>query len=169
MTWAQLSAIYEPINHRRRVIGFDTFEGFPSITDHDRLGNSSQAVVGGYNGGFIEDLNLAIKLYDKKRPLGQIPKVEIVKGDFMETCEPYLNNNPHLVISLLYLDFDIYQPTAHALRMMLPRVPKGGIVAFDELHAEEWPGETQALQDVVGIANANLERLPFSSISWWQI
>src|SRR5262249_42949470 len=28
MTWAQFSAIYEPVNHIRRVIGFDTFTGF---------------------------------------------------------------------------------------------------------------------------------------------
>ena len=28
LTWAQLSAIYEPVNYSREVIGFDTFEGF---------------------------------------------------------------------------------------------------------------------------------------------
>ena len=27
MTWATLSAIYEPLNHLRRVVGFDSFEG----------------------------------------------------------------------------------------------------------------------------------------------
>jgi hypothetical protein len=28
MTWAQLSAIFEPTNHNRRIVGFDTFSGF---------------------------------------------------------------------------------------------------------------------------------------------
>jgi hypothetical protein len=101
--------------------------------------------------------------------LSQIPKVEVIKGDFMETGKAYLNENPHLVVSLLYLDFDVYEPTVEALKVFLPRIPRGGIVAFDELHCEEWPGETSALEDIVGIRNVSLERLPFSSISWWQV
>ena len=32
MTWAQLSAIYEPYNHVRRIIGFDTFAVSGSCT-----------------------------------------------------------------------------------------------------------------------------------------
>lgn len=31
MTWAKLSTILEPENLTRRIYGFDTFEGFPSI------------------------------------------------------------------------------------------------------------------------------------------
>ena len=40
MTWAQLSAIYEPYNHLRRVIGFDSFEGFPGMSERDASGLS---------------------------------------------------------------------------------------------------------------------------------
>src|ERR1700676_2236565 len=36
MTWATLSAIYEPLNHIRKVIGFDTFEGFTGINEKDK-------------------------------------------------------------------------------------------------------------------------------------
>jgi len=169
MTWANLSALYEPLNHRRRIIGFDTFEGFPSISEHDVAGGSHQAVRGGYNGGSLEDLEQAIEYFDQNRAMGNIPKVSIVKGDFTKTCSEFLTENPHLVVSLLYLDFDIYEPTKHALEMILPRMPKGAIVAFDELHVEEWPGETQALHEVVGINNARIERMPFSSICWWQL
>ena len=36
MTWAQLSAIFEPIGGTfREIIGFDTFDGFPSIDAKD--------------------------------------------------------------------------------------------------------------------------------------
>src|SRR3954467_8781405 len=34
-TWAQLANIYEPTNYNRKVIGFDTFEGFPGVSDED--------------------------------------------------------------------------------------------------------------------------------------
>ena len=169
MTWANLSALHEPLNHRRRVIGFDTFEGFPSISEHDVAGGSHQAVRGGYNGGSLEDLEQAIEYFDQNRAMGNIPKISIVKGDFTKTCSEFLIENPHMVVSLLYLDFDIYEPTKHALEMLLPRMPKGAIVAFDELHVEEWPGETQALHEAVGINNARIERMPFSSICWWQL
>jgi len=169
MTWANLSALHEPLNHRRRVIGFDTFEGFPSVSEHDVAGGSHQAVQGGYNGGSLEDIERGIEYFDQNRALGNIPKVSVIKGDFMKTCNQFFAENTHMVVSLLYLDFDIYEPTKHALEMILPRMPKGAIVAFDELHVEEWPGETQALHDAVGINNVHLERMPFSSICWWQL
>ena len=35
MTWYHLSAIYEPTNYLREIIGFDTFEGFPEISVED--------------------------------------------------------------------------------------------------------------------------------------
>ena len=35
MTFAHLSAILEPTNHTARVLGFDTFAGFPSVSEHD--------------------------------------------------------------------------------------------------------------------------------------
>ena len=169
MTWANLSTLYEPLNHRRRIIGFDTFEGFPSVAEIDTQGESDQAIEGGYNGGSIEEIERSIEYYDETRPLNHIPKVEVVKGNFLETCDQFLADNPHVVISLIYLDFDIYEPTKHALEKFLPRMPRGAIVAFDELHVEEWPGETMALHEVVGIKNTKIERLPFSSISWWQL
>ena len=35
-TWATLSSILEPVNHTRKIIGFDTFEGFPSVATQDK-------------------------------------------------------------------------------------------------------------------------------------
>ena len=35
---------------------------------------------------------------------------------------------------MLYLDFDLYAPTKAALETFLPRMPKGAILAFDELN-----------------------------------
>ena len=49
-TWAKLSAILEPTNHTRRVIGFDTFSGFPSVAEEDGSSISSEMHAGGYQG-----------------------------------------------------------------------------------------------------------------------
>ncbi|GGM73092.1 hypothetical protein GCM10010967_00700 [Dyadobacter beijingensis] len=162
MAFAQLSAIYEPFNHTRKIISFDTFSGFPGLSEKDA--NSAREYKAGdlavYNG--IEDeIRNSATLLDKNRPVSHIHKVELVKGDACEEIPKYLESNPHLIISLIYFDFDIYEPTKVALETFLPRIPKGGIIAFDELNTKVFPGETLALLDTYGIKNARLQRTMF--------
>ena len=163
MTWAQLSAIYEPINYTRRVIGFDTFEGFPAIAKQDKTATSPECYKGGMAVDSYEDLEIAIKLFDQNRPIGHIPKVELVKGDARQTIPEYIERNPYLVVSLLYLDFDLYEPTVTALENFLPRMPKGAIIGFDEINSPSWSGETLAVLEKVGIRKLKIERFYFES------
>jgi len=162
MTWATLSAILEPLNHVRRVIGFDTFEGFvaPGPRDAARAANPHVA-AGALAADMAADIAQSAAIFDLYRPLGHIRKVELVKGDALKTVPGYLDENPHLVVSLLYMDFDLYEPTKCALETFVPRMPKGAIIAFDELNHRAWPGETTALLDTLGIRALRLERLPF--------
>lgn len=166
MTWAQLSAIYEPINHVRRIIGFDSFEGFPSMSSRDAPTAGSEihhAVVGGLAvGGAEQDVRRAIELYDLNRPIGHIPRVELVKGDATLSIPKFVAENDHTVVALLYLDFDLYEPTKAAIESFLPRMPKGAVLAFDELNQKHWPGETRAVLDTVGLRNLRVKRFPFT-------
>jgi hypothetical protein len=164
LTFAKLSSIYEPVNHTRKVIGFDTFAGFPSVSGTDTSrGTSEHLSTGGLTGSSREDVDEAIALYDANRPLSHIAKVELVEGDLVETAPRYLDDNPHLVVSLLYLDVDLYEPTKAALDTFLPRMPRGAVVAFDELNARIFPGETQAVHEVLGLSELRIERFPFDS------
>jgi hypothetical protein len=159
MTWAKLSSIIEPFNHNRKIVGFDTFEGFPSVTIEDvETGTQPQLKKGGVHGASIENVFEAVKIFDANRPLSHIPKIELVKGDVCVTAEEYLKNNPHIVVSMLYLDMDIYAPTKKALEVFLPKIPKGGLICFDELNNKDYPGETIAACETVGINNLRLER-----------
>jgi hypothetical protein len=166
LTWGQLSAIYEPYNHVRRIVGFDTFTGFPSLAQQDKPQQGAEigfAKIGGLAVDGIEaDIGRAIGLYDLNRPIGHIPRIELVKGDASKTISKYIEENRHLVVSLLYLDFDLYEPTVAALRAFLPRMPKGAVIAFDELNQKQWPGETLAVLDTVGIRNLRIKRFPFT-------
>ena len=163
MAWAQLSEIFEPLNHLRNIIGFDTFAGFVSVSEMDNTGTAFQGKNGGLAIDTYDDLLKSITLYNKNRFLNHIEKVKLVKGDVAESLPNYLKANPHLVVSLLYLDFDIYEPTVVALKHLVTRIPKGGIIAFDELNHEVWPGETIAVMQEIGINNLRIERLPFGS------
>ena len=66
-----------------------------------------------------------------------------------------------MVVSLLFLDFDLYEGTKAALDHFLPRMPRGAIVAFDELDNPLWPGETRAMLEVFDKHRFQLRRLPF--------
>lgn len=167
MSFANISTIMEPYNFQRRLFGFDTFEGFPSIAAKDTVGladrKSGHLKKGGFNAkGTYEDLKKAISLYDSNRLINHFPKVEIIKGDFVKTSKQFLLDYPHLTLSCLYLDFDIYAPTKVALELFAPRVVKGGIIVFDELNEEAFPGETLAVMEYFGgLNNLKVRRFPF--------
>ena len=101
------------------------------------------------------------EVYDKNRYLGHINKIELIKGDATKTIPDFIEDNKHLVLSLLFLDFDLYEPTKVAIENFLPRMPKGAIVAFDELDNPIWPGETSALLETVGINSLRIKRIEF--------
>ena len=92
-----------------------------------------------------------------------------LKGDFLQTAPEYIENNQHLVVALLYLDFDLYEPTLAALKHFFPRMPKGSIIAFDEVNHPDWPGETLAIFEEIGINNLKIERFTFDSVRSYAI
>ncbi|MEK7208955.1 MAG: TylF/MycF/NovP-related O-methyltransferase [Patescibacteria group bacterium] len=163
MSWAQLSAIYEPTNYQRQIIGFDTFAGFPNIKPVDTGGRIKNPLAkrGGLANNSYRELETVIKLYDANRGLSHMPKVNLIRGNFMKTGKTYIKQNPHLIISLLYLDFDIYEPTREALRLFLPRMSKGSVVAFDEVNNPDWPGETEALLESLNLNHYPLQQFPY--------
>ena len=167
-SWAHFSEIFEPYNHLRNVIGFDTFAGFPSINEIDLADRndkvkSEMLQAGGLKSEKLENLENLIKIFDSNRPLQHINKIKLVPGDAVKTIPEYIKNNPELVCSLLWLDFDIYEGTKVAIENILPRMPKGAVIAFDELNHPLWPGETVALIDTVGINNLRIKRMPYGS------
>ncbi len=164
MAWAQFSAILEPTNHQRRVIGFDTFSGFPKLSKQDRSSESEDAKRGGLAVDSYDHLRRCVELFDMNRFIGHVPKVELVRGDATKTIPAYLKDNPQLIVSLLYLDFDIYEPTLSALKHFLPRMPKGAVIAFDELNLKDWRGESIAVLESLKLREYRIERCSFGSV-----
>jgi hypothetical protein len=160
MAWAKLSAILEPENLTRRIYGFDTFDGFPSVgtKDANRVASPSARE---FAGEYYDELLQLIDVFDQDRFLGHIDKVHLIKGDAAKTIPQFVEKTPHLVVSLLYLDFDLYEPTKAALEHFVPRMPAGSVLAFDELDNPIWPGETLAALDAVGLRSLRLQRLPW--------
>jgi len=158
LSWAKLSTILEPENLTRRLYAFDSFSGFPSVSDTDRMG-AGIAAPGDFQTSSYEELLELIRVYDEDRFLGHIPKVELVRGDITKTIPEFVQQNRHLLVSLLFLDLDLYEPTKVVLEQMLPRMPKGAVIAFDELDNPIWPGETEALLEVLNVNRMKIQRL----------
>ncbi|MFN3145304.1 MAG: class I SAM-dependent methyltransferase [Paracoccaceae bacterium] len=161
-TWAQLSAIFEPVNYTRMIYGFDSFAGIPEVTEEDKSGTPSPHLrPGGFAYGDVAALERGARLFDGNRTLGHIPKIHLVKGDITQILPEFVANNQHLVISLLHLDMDAFLPTKTALEVALPRMPKGAVIVFDELNQIPYPGETRAVHETVGLHNLRIQR-----VSW---
>ncbi len=157
MSWAKLSTMLEPENLTRRVYGFDSFEGFPNYSEKD-LNPVAVPKKGEFYTNSYEELQFLIKEYDKDRFLGHVDKIHLVKGDVTKTIPQFIDKNPHIIISLLCLDLDLYEPTKIAIESFVPRMPKGAVIVFDELDNPMWPGETIALMESIGIRNLALKR-----------
>ncbi|HEV2958153.1 MAG TPA: TylF/MycF/NovP-related O-methyltransferase, partial [Xanthobacteraceae bacterium] len=48
---------------------------------------------------------------------------------------------------LVHFDCDLYRPTKTALAALWDRVPRGGVVIFDEYAIPAWAGETAAVDE----------------------
>ena len=156
-----LRAIYEPYNHSRKVVGFDTFTGYPAIGDED--GSSDVAKVGTY--GVTKDydryLSELLDYHQRENVTGHIKKYEIIKGDVTETIERYLAEHPETIIALAYFDLQLYEPTKKCLEAIRPHLTRGSVVALDELNCDEFPGETRALRETWGLDRYRLTRSQF--------
>lgn len=164
MTWAQLSSIFEHLNYQRKVIGFDIFGGNPHIAENDRTGTAMKM----YEEGTMtldscDDILQSVKVFNMNRFLGSIEKVFLVKGDVKETVNRYISDHPETIVSLLYLDVNLYEPTKAALEAFLPRMPKGGVIVFDELNDRGLPGETLAVLDTCDLSRLRIERFSFDT------
>jgi hypothetical protein len=66
-------------------------------------------------------------------------------------------------------DMDVYKPTKDVLQKIIPRLTKGSLLVFDELNCQQFPGETSAVQEVLGLNNLKLHRHQHQSYCAWAI
>jgi len=156
--------IYEPFNYSRKIIGFDTFEGFASLDVKDGDGEIMQEGVLRVASGYENTLQQILDYHESESPISHIKKYEIVKGDATYTVKKYFEDNPHTIIALAYFDFDIYKPTYECLKVISEHVTKGSVIAFDQINHEKYPGETIALKEFFGLSKYAIQRTPYSSV-----
>jgi hypothetical protein len=167
MLYLQLSLCLEPYAINRSIIGFDTFEGFRSISAAADPRDINEKMFSETNADLLQK---SIELNDIIRPVNRIPRCELVPGDICKTVPEFVKTRPELCVAMLVLDTDLYEPTKVALEQFLPLMPKGGIVVLDEVCYRNFAGETQALKEVLDLNKVELKRFPFdTSVGYFRI
>lgn len=154
--------LYEPFNHNRKIIGFDTFNGFPSVNSKD--GKDDIIKAGSFNvtEHYDEYLEQVLSYHEQESPISHIKKYELIKGDASEQIFKYLDQHPETIIALAYFDFDIYEPTLACLKAIRNRITRGSVIGFDELNVSRYPGETIALAEVFGLERYKIHHSIYS-------
>jgi len=164
VTFTKLIEVLCPADSLKRVIGFDTFEGFAALHDKDGPPNAQRGKVqGGWNSRqFMPALEQLIEITQRDSMVPRVQRVELVKGDATRTIPDYVKRNPGTRISLLHLDMDVYEPTLAALTHLYPLVSPGGMVLLDEYGMDGFPGESAAFDEYFGSNRPRLEKFPYT-------
>ncbi len=172
-TWMQLCSIYEPYNHIRKIIGFDSFQGFSELVKEDFGAEGSDLALKMQGGMAFEgapELREGIELIDLNRPLGHVSKGRIIDGLLPHSCQQYLEFHPETIVAMANFGLGLYEPTLKLLQLIRPRLVRGSVLMFEDLNQATWPGETRALFEVFDPNEISISRVPYCPhISWVQI
>jgi hypothetical protein len=142
----RLNKVYDPYRDhkyaKRVLFGFDTFEGLPYFDDKKDIGIKLPRDM--KKGGF----NASSEYTKLMQVIADEANVKFYKGIFDETVPVFFEENKHATFSLIHVDCDLHQSTVAALSETLPRLNVGGVILFDEIFHQNFPGETSGFWEV---------------------
>lgn len=162
-----LTAIREPYNFRRKIIGFDTFSGFPASSlsskeadqgwkEHDLAASTDARQIA----------ERCLDAHQVFSAMSHMLRHEFVQGDVIDTLPAWLESNPSETVALCIFDMDLGIPTRKSLDHILHRSQKGTILVFDEYSHPRFPEEGMAVREVIDTMQMQpikSELLPYTS------
>jgi hypothetical protein len=148
-----LRAIFEGFHKQRRILGFDSFEGYSE---------TQFAGTGLYSTGkdYKIYLNQLLDAHSQCNVYGHIPhQHELIVGDVCVTAPEYFIKHPELTVALAILDMGPQDPTEAALRAIKPHLVKGSLIMLDEFTWAQMPGEAIAFRKIFRPSEYKIERL----------
>ena len=176
-----IAVILKKLKIKKRIIGFDTFSGFPKLHKLDSIDNFKNRKY------FTKDhylnvkdfwklknkiykkklntknissslnfSNSSISLLKEKIKLLKLKNVTIIKGDVIETLPRFLEKNSKLKIMACNLDIDLYFAYKKSLPILWPRLEKNGYIHLDEYYSLKFPGPKIACDDFIDKNNIKL-------------
>lgn len=137
-----LRAIYEPFNKQRRIVGFDTFEGYRE---------GGYAGKGIYSTGkkYIGYLQRLLRAHQQANVYGHLKADhELIGGDVTKTAPAYFAAHPEVTVAFAYFDIGPYIATFETMLAIRDRLVPGSILLLDEFTLADTPGEAMAFLEV---------------------
>lgn len=129
-----LRAIFEPLHFNRRIVAFDTFEGYKGFSDKDKPTELHKD--GTYSTGidYAELLSRLLVIHEKNNAMGHNNgKHKVIAGDCRVTLPQFFKEHSNEVVSLAFFDVNAIDPTWEGFQVIHNRLVKGGIIAFWQL------------------------------------
>lgn len=121
--------IYRQMNEGKKLYLFDTFAGFPELTEHDPVAWHQDSF--NWKTGLTHIYQQVVDHFKDKN-------VSIIKGDFPTsvTGNTEIENS---TFSFVHIDADAYLPTLNSLEFFYPRMVKGGIILLHDYNHQDTP------------------------------
>lgn len=146
-----LRAIYEPLHFNRRIVCFDTFEGYKGFSEKDRpttLHGEGTYSLSGDN--YAEFLRQMLILHEKSNAMGHYnSKHKVIAGDCRETLPEFFKDSAGELVALAFFDINAYTPTLEAFNLVWSRLVPGGVVAFWQLTRDSVPAEAMVYAETI--------------------
>jgi len=155
-----LRAIYEPFNKMRRIIGFDTFTGYPETSKTLGDDNAKEYLDEGIyklNDDYFDFLNNTLIFHQENNVLGHLKTHELIKGKVEDTLPVFIEKNKSMSVALIYLDLALVASTKCVLENLKKYFVKGSVIMFDEFNHNKIAGDTIAFREVFVEWNINYE------------
>jgi O-methyltransferase len=135
-------------NSNYNLTVYDSFEGLSQPNTYDMVGNSH-----------VIKHNMACTIDITKNVVDSFCKenknINYVKGWVDDTIP---NNLPEQ-ICFAHIDVDLYEPTYHSLKYIIPRMVTGGIIVIDDYEDPIWIGVKPACDLIEKEFNIKITRL----------
>jgi hypothetical protein len=161
LSWLKLKKLLFP-NSMKKVIGFDFF-------DTESLVKSLSGIDQQRMKELFDDRNFKHEAGAETYVKEKIEKAgftaadyELVRGDIGVSGPEFVSKRPGFKISLLYLDFDLAEPTLKALEVFWDRVSRGGLIVFDEYAYHQW-SESQGADEFFKDKGVTIQILDFNA------
>jgi len=135
---AKVMSLLQP-NSIKQVYGFDSFEGLQTFTDED--GENARVKNQDRYKGDEDVIRRCLKTYEMES------WVSLIIGNALDTIDVFEAENEHVMLSLSYIDFDLYAPSLKALEFSHRNLSIGGYIVLDDALISEWKGESKALKE----------------------
>jgi hypothetical protein len=172
--------ILKELGSKKKVYGFDTFNGFPSYSHYDDLNNFYKYQNTFFDPNFVKKFEIfkknkkilnnlknlsiksigssgnfektSLKLIKQKIKFFKLDNIKIIKGPFSRTLKKFFKDY-NGKISSANLDCDLYEGYKICLPLIYKYLSKKGYINLDEYYSFKYPGAKIACDKFFKIKN----------------